>query len=42
GSKELTLNFEEQKKEILNWSKEARTTLESNASSASTEMLRKL
>jgi len=42
GSKELTLTFEEQKKEILNWSKEARTTLESNASSASIEMLRKL
>lgn len=42
GSKELSDSFEEQKKEILNWSKEARTTLETEASSASAEMRTKL
>jgi prefoldin subunit 5 len=42
GSKELSDKFEEQKKEILHWSKETRTSLESEASIASTEMRSKL
>jgi lipid II:glycine glycyltransferase (peptidoglycan interpeptide bridge formation enzyme) len=42
GSRELSDSFEEQKKEILRWSEEARTTLETEASSASAEMRTKL
>ncbi len=42
GSKDLSDKFEEQKKEILNWSKETRSSLESEASIASTEMRKKL
>ncbi|MCZ4409976.1 hypothetical protein O3Q51_14235 [Cryomorphaceae bacterium 1068] len=42
GSKELSNKFEEQKKEILNWSKETRTSLETEASIASVEMRTKL
>jgi hypothetical protein len=42
GSKDLTDKFEEQKKEILNWSKETRASLESEASTASAEMRTKL
>jgi len=42
GSEELSKKFEEQKKEILDWSKETRTSLKSEASIASTEMRTKL
>lgn len=42
GSKELNDKFEEQKKEILHWSKETQKTLENEASSASEEMRAKL
>jgi len=42
GSKELSDKFEEHKKEIADWSKETRTTLENETASTSKEMRAKL
>jgi len=42
GSKDLSDKFEDQKKEILNWSKETRAILEKEASTTSKELRKKL